>query len=138
MLLSGSTALIGGVLGAVLSYLIVSLGAAQRAPAATLSVAGVLAQFGGVTLAFAWIALLGFSGLLTEALRHLAGIDIFGSGWLFGLQRADRGLHLLPDPAHGHRLHPGARGPPPAVARGGGQPRRDALAVLAAWSASRC
>jgi putative spermidine/putrescine transport system permease protein len=81
VLLAGSTALIGGVLGAVLSYLIVSLGERSVIRRATLSLAGVLAQFGGVTLAFAWISLLGFSGLLTEAL----GVWVYGSGWLYTL-----------------------------------------------------
>jgi putative spermidine/putrescine transport system permease protein len=50
-----------------------------------LSVSGVLAQFGGVTLAFAFIATLGFSGVLTELLRSTVHLDVFGSGWLFGL-----------------------------------------------------
>jgi putative spermidine/putrescine transport system permease protein len=86
VLLSGSTAVIGGVLGAILSYLIVSMGPRSLLKRSTLSVSGVLAQFGGVTLAFAWISLLGFSGLLTEALRSWPGIDIYGTGWLYGLK----------------------------------------------------
>lgn len=85
IVLSGSTAIIGAVLGAVLAYLIVSLGPHSLIRRTTLSVCGVLAQFGGVTLAFAFISLLGFSGVLTEALRSWPGIDIFGTGWLFGL-----------------------------------------------------
>ena len=43
---------------------------------------GVLAQFGGVMLAFAFIATVGFQGLLTVLFRDL-GLDIYGSGWLF-------------------------------------------------------
>ena len=39
------------------------------------AVCGVLAQFGGVTLAFAWIATLGFGGLLTNLLADTFGID---------------------------------------------------------------
>jgi putative spermidine/putrescine transport system permease protein len=85
IVLSGSTALIGGVLGAVLSYLIVSMGPRSLIRRATLSVTGVLAQFGGVVLAFAWLSVLGFSGLLSVALRNWPGIDIVGSGWLYGL-----------------------------------------------------
>ena len=38
-----------------------------------------------MTLAFAFIATVGFSGVLTEALRSWPGIDIFGGGWLFDL-----------------------------------------------------
>ncbi len=85
ILLSGTTALLGGFLGAVLAYLIVSMGPRSILRRTTLSVSGVLAQFGGVTLAFAWISLIGFSGLLTEALKSWPGIDIYGSGWLYGL-----------------------------------------------------
>ncbi len=84
-MLSGSTALIGGVLGAVLSYLIVSMGPRSLIRRTTLAITGVLAQFGGVVLAFAWLSVLGFSGLLTVALKEWPGIDIVGSGWLYGL-----------------------------------------------------
>ena len=52
---------------------------------APLAVSGVLAQFGGVTLAFAWIATIGPVGVVTLAVADLAGIDLYGSGWLFGL-----------------------------------------------------
>jgi putative spermidine/putrescine transport system permease protein len=83
--LSGSTAVIGATLGALLAYLVVTLGPNNVLRRATLSVCGVLAQFGGVTLAFACVSLLGFSGVLTEALRSWPGVDIFGSGWLFDL-----------------------------------------------------
>ena len=84
-MLSASTAAIGAVLGGLLTYLIVSLGEESMLRRATMSVAGVLAQFGGVTLAFAFIALIGGAGVLTEALRSSLGVDIFGSGWLYGL-----------------------------------------------------
>ena len=47
---------------------------------------GVLAQFGGVTLAFAFIATLGLSGFVTVFLRDQLGIDIYSGGvWLFEL-----------------------------------------------------
>ena len=85
IVLSGSTAVIGGVLGAVLSYLIVSMGPRSIIRRTTLAITGVLAQFGGVVLAFAWLSVLGFSGLLTVALKDWPGIDIVGSGWLYGL-----------------------------------------------------
>ncbi len=85
IILSGSTAIIGAVLGGLLSYLILTLGPRSVIRRTAVSVCGVLAQFGGVTLAFAFISLLGFSGVLTEALRSWPGIDIWGSGWLFGL-----------------------------------------------------
>ncbi len=83
--LSASTAVIGAVLGALLSYLILSLGQRSLLRRVTLSVCGVLAQFGGVTLAFAFISLLAIQGVLTVALRDAFGFDLYGSGWLFGL-----------------------------------------------------
>jgi putative spermidine/putrescine transport system permease protein len=85
VLLSGLTAVIGAVFGALLAYLIVTRPPDSLLRRVVLSVAGVLAQFGGVTLAFAFIAMFGFSGVITEMVRATAGIDIFGSGWIFQL-----------------------------------------------------
>lgn len=85
IVLSGTTAVIGAVFGALLSYLVVTASPTSLFRRAVVSMAGVLAQFGGVTLAFAFIATLGFSGVVTEMLRSTVGLDVFGSGWLFGL-----------------------------------------------------
>lgn len=84
VVLSGTTAVLGASLGALLAYLVVTRPVTSLLRRAVTSVAGVLAQFGGVMLAFAFVATIGFSGALTVALRNL-GIDIFGSGWLYGL-----------------------------------------------------
>jgi putative spermidine/putrescine transport system permease protein len=47
---------------------------------------GVLAQFGGVMLAFAFLATIGLSGFVTLFLQDNFGIDIFaGSVWLLEL-----------------------------------------------------
>ena len=85
LVLSASTALIGAVLGAVLAYLIVSLPAHNLLRRSSLAISGVLAQFGGVVLAFAWIATIGPVGVVTLAMSDLFGADVYGSGWLFGL-----------------------------------------------------
>ena len=45
----------------------------------------MLAQFGGVTLAFAWLATLGFNGLLTDFLADYFGGSGTGSTWLYEL-----------------------------------------------------
>ncbi len=86
LLLSFSSAAVGAVLGALLAYLVVTAPPTSIMRRVVTAVCGVLAQFGGVTLAFAWISLLGFSGLLTETLRSWPGVDIYGSGWLYGLK----------------------------------------------------
>src|SRR5207302_2484322 len=55
------------------------------------SACGVLAQFGGVTLAFAFIATLGSAGLITLWLQQ-HGMNIYANGvWLYQL----RGLVLV-------------------------------------------
>ena len=44
---------------------------------------GVLAQFGGVTLAFAFLATFGFTGFVTVWLQNTFGVDPYGAGgWL--------------------------------------------------------
>jgi putative spermidine/putrescine transport system permease protein len=85
VLLSGSTAIIGGVLGALLAYLVVTRPPTSLIRRVVTSFTGVLAQSGGVTLAFAFVAMLGFNGVVTLALRSAIGVDIYGSGWLYAL-----------------------------------------------------
>lgn len=85
VLLSGSTAVVGSTAGALLAWLIAGARPTSVFRRMSTSMAGVLAQFGGVFLAFAFIATLGFSGVATELLRSLFDVDIFGSGWLFDI-----------------------------------------------------
>ncbi len=86
IVLSAVTAVLGAVFGALLAYALVTSkegGVLRRVVTAT---SGVLAQFGGVTLAFAFIATIGLSGFVTVFLRDNLGIDIFSHGvWLFEL-----------------------------------------------------
>ncbi|WP_308315944.1 ABC transporter permease subunit [Streptomyces sp. CC228A] len=66
--LSATAAVVAGVLGLVLAQAVVSSGSrALRDAVSTAS--GVLANFGGVPLAFAFVATLGNSGVLTRHLR---------------------------------------------------------------------
>jgi putative spermidine/putrescine transport system permease protein len=85
VLLSAVSAVIGAVFGSLLAYLIVSGKPNSALRRSVISLSGVLAQCGGVMLAFAFIATIGFSGTVTVWLRDHLGIDIFGSGWLFAL-----------------------------------------------------
>jgi len=77
------SALVGAIAGALLAYAVVTgnpRGALRRV---VTSAAGVFAQFGGVTLVFAFIATLGTVGLVTVFLKD-HGIDIFPNGvWLY-------------------------------------------------------
>ncbi|MEV0671545.1 ABC transporter permease subunit [Mycobacterium sp. NPDC050441] len=83
--LSASTALIGAVLGAALAWLIVSSPPASMLRRTVLALCSVLAQFGGVALAFAFLATIGLNGVLTLWVRENLGWDLAGSGWLYGL-----------------------------------------------------
>ncbi|MFB6810767.1 ABC transporter permease [Streptomyces sp. NPDC056387] len=72
--LSALTATVGGVLGVLIAQAVVtSRSGALRS--ATLTASGVLANFGGVPLAFAFIATLGISGVVTRL------ADLTGLGW---------------------------------------------------------
>ncbi|UNB56364.1 MULTISPECIES: ABC transporter permease subunit [unclassified Mycolicibacterium] len=85
VVLSGSTALLGAVFGALLAWLIVTRPAESLLRRTVLSLCSVLAQFGGVALAFAFLATIGLNGVLTLwAAEHL-GWNLAGSGWLYGL-----------------------------------------------------
>ncbi len=84
VLLSGVTAVAGAVIGAVIAYAVITAspqGALRRVVSAG---SGVLAQFGGVMLAFAWIATLGLSGLVPTFLRDNLGVDV-DTSWLYGI-----------------------------------------------------
>ncbi|WP_370257716.1 ABC transporter permease [Cryobacterium sp. Hh38] len=82
--LSALTAVVGAVVGAVVCYAL--LGARPDGPLRTTidSLSGVLAQFGGVMLAFAFVATIGIQGMVTLYLRDTFGLDIFENGvWLY-------------------------------------------------------
>ncbi|MBJ7465094.1 MAG: ABC transporter permease subunit [Mycolicibacterium sp.] len=83
--LSASSALIGAVLGAVLAWLILSSPPSSLLRRAVLSLASVLAQFGGVALAFAFLATVGLNGVLTLWLQQWLGIDVTAGGWLYSV-----------------------------------------------------
>ncbi|MET0423261.1 MAG: ABC transporter permease subunit [Actinoplanes sp.] len=84
--LSAVSALIGAVLGAVLAYALVTAKPGGLLRRTVTAAAGVLAQFGGVTLAFAFLATIGLSGFLTVWLQEHLSIDLYANGvWLFEL-----------------------------------------------------
>ncbi|WP_030157976.1 ABC transporter permease [Streptomyces sp. NRRL S-244] len=72
--LSALTALTGGVLGVLIAQAVVT-SRSQALRSAALTASGVLANFGGVPLAFAFIATVGISGVVTQL------ADLTGFGW---------------------------------------------------------
>jgi putative spermidine/putrescine transport system permease protein len=84
-IISVVSALAGALAGALLAYAVVTGNPRGVLRRSVTSAAGVLAQFGGVTLAFAFFATLGFNGFITVFLKD-HGIDIFPNGvWLYEL-----------------------------------------------------
>jgi len=74
------TALIGAVFGAFLAQAVLTSRPESALRRIVSTASGVLAYFGGVPLAFAFIAALGQTGLATIALRGV-GIDLYASGF---------------------------------------------------------
>lgn len=84
IVLSAVTAIVGAVLGALVCYALISTRPDGPLRAGIDAVSGVLAQFGGVMLAFAFVATIGIQGFITVVLREQFGIDIFADGvWLY-------------------------------------------------------
>ena len=85
LLLSAISALVGAAAGAVLAWLIVSAASTSTLRRAVLALCSVLAQFGGVALAFAFLSTVGLNGVLTLWVQQLTGWNLAGSGWLYSL-----------------------------------------------------
>jgi putative spermidine/putrescine transport system permease protein len=83
VVLSAETAVTGAALGAVLAYVVATGPPDGILRKAVTAACGVLAQSGGVTLAFAFIATIGSEGFLTAIMKDATGRDISSGLWLF-------------------------------------------------------
>ncbi|MGX1793159.1 ABC transporter permease [Microbacterium sp. NPDC055312] len=82
--LSLLTAVVGALAGAVVCYAMLGMNPQGAVRQTVDAAAGVLAQFGGVMLAFAFIATIGLQGVVTVLLEDAFGVDIFADGvWLY-------------------------------------------------------
>lgn len=89
--LSAASAAVGAVVGALVCVAALGLREGGFARGLLESAASVIAQFGGVMLAFAFIATIGLRGMVTVWLRQSFGVDIFASGaWIYAMP----GLYL--------------------------------------------
>ena len=91
VVLSAVTALVGALVGGVLAYAVSTAPEGSVTRRFVTSLCGVLAQFGGVALAFAFMATFA-SGSIVSTLAASAGFDIGGGLWLYAW---DRGLVLV-------------------------------------------
>jgi len=84
--LSLLTAVVGAIIGALVCYALLGTNPEGALRSTVDAAAGVLAQFGGVMLAFAFIATIGIQGVLKVFLEETLGIDIYANGtWLYEL-----------------------------------------------------
>jgi putative spermidine/putrescine transport system permease protein len=84
--LSALTAVLGAIIGALVCYAMLGLSTSGAIRATVDAASGVLAQFGGVMLAFAFIATMGVQGIITVLLRDGLGINIYENGtWLYDM-----------------------------------------------------
>jgi putative spermidine/putrescine transport system permease protein len=86
VILSAITAVLGAMFGGLLAWAI-SVGRRDGLlRRLVLAGSGTLAQFGGVMLAFAFLATFGFNGLVTLFLHDRLGVDTFAWGaWIYEL-----------------------------------------------------
>jgi putative spermidine/putrescine transport system permease protein len=84
--LSIGTAIAGAILGALFAWVVATGNSDGWFRRISLAFGGVLAQFGGVMLAFAFLATFGFNGFLsTLAMKHWKSLPIASPTWLYGL-----------------------------------------------------
>lgn len=76
--LSVATAVIGAVVGALIAYALSTAPAHSIGRRVFTAFCSVVAQFGGVMLAFAFIATFGINGMLTRLLKEWAGYTVNG------------------------------------------------------------
>jgi putative spermidine/putrescine transport system permease protein len=78
------TALLGAIFGGLLAWAVVRGDPNGLLRQLVIAVSGVLAQFGGVMLAFAFLATFGFNGLITVIIKNTMGIRLDMS-WLYSM-----------------------------------------------------
>jgi putative spermidine/putrescine transport system permease protein len=85
VVVSAASSAIGAIVGGLLAYAVSTAAPTSALRRAVTSVCGVLGLFGGVSLAFAFIATLGGAGVATQWLLDL-GININANGiWIYDL-----------------------------------------------------
>jgi putative spermidine/putrescine transport system permease protein len=83
---SAVTSVVGSVVGAVVCYALLGFPAHGMVRTVVDAVSGVLAQFGGIMLAFAFIATIGLQGVITLWLKATLHVDLFADGpWIYDL-----------------------------------------------------
>jgi putative spermidine/putrescine transport system permease protein len=84
--LAAGTAVTGAILGGLLAWAVAEGNPNGLIRRVVLAMSGVLAQFGGVMLAFAFLATYGYSGLVTRLLHNGFGLSPFSTAsWIYSM-----------------------------------------------------
>ena len=79
--ISLATALGGGLLGFLMAYAVTIGNLPRPLRSALMTFSGVASNFAGVPLAFAFIATLGRTGLVTVLLKNILGLNLYNQGF---------------------------------------------------------
>lgn len=79
--ISAVTAVGGGILGFLLAYAVTIGGLPTSVRSALITFSGVASNFAGVPLAFAFVATLGRTGIITAILKNVFHINIYQAGF---------------------------------------------------------
>lgn len=79
--ISAASAILGGIIGFFLSQAVVGGGLPGWVRSSLMTFSGVASNFAGVPLAFAFIATIGFNGLITVAFTKAFGFNPYRSGF---------------------------------------------------------
>lgn len=79
--ISAVTALGGGILGFLLAYSVTVGGLPKPLRSILITFSGVASNFAGVPLAFAFVATLGRTGVITAILKNYFGVNIYDAGF---------------------------------------------------------
>jgi putative spermidine/putrescine transport system permease protein len=85
--ISLTTAILGGLLGLLIAYAATRKGTPGWIRSAFGTFSGVAANFGGIPLAFAFIATLGTIGIVTQFLNNVFGVNIYQNGFAIWSRR---------------------------------------------------
>jgi len=86
------TSLLGGLLGLLIAYAAIRKGTPGWVRSAFGTFSGVAANFGGIPLAFAFVATLGTIGIVTQWINNVFGVNIYQHGFAIW---SPRGVELV-------------------------------------------
>jgi putative spermidine/putrescine transport system permease protein len=92
--ISITTALLGGLFGLLIAYAAIRKGTPNWVRSAYGTFSGVAANFGGIPLAFAFIATLGTIGVVTQLIDDVFGVNIYQHGFAIWSRRGVELVYL--------------------------------------------